>query len=142
MDAERFQQAQELLADAMELPPEERSTFLSARCGGDARLRAEVESLLRSADEAEAFFGDLRERVGGGETALDEAAGVGAGKIQEVLESAIGERYRVESLLARGGMSLVFLAVDRKHGRRVAIKAIHRRADAELGPRFEREIRI
>lgn len=143
MNAERFRQAQEILADAMERRPEERATFVSARCGGDARLRMEVESLLEAADEAEAFFGDLQERVGGsGEAAVDEATGMGSGTIQATLESAIGERYRVESLLARGGMGLVFLAVDRKHGRRVAIKAIHRRADAELGSRFEREIRI
>jgi TolB-like protein/Tfp pilus assembly protein PilF len=139
VDPQRFLRAQELFADAMERPVEERAAFVANRCGGDGALRSEVESLLRVAQGAEAFFGDLRERIDAGDA---ESTAESAEGIRAELEAAIGARYRMESLLARGGMGLVFLAVDLKHGRRVAIKTIHPRGDADLGPRFQREIRI
>jgi len=142
-DPRQFLRAQELFADAMERPADERATFVAERCGGDPALRAEVESLLRVAQGAEAFFGDLRERIDVGDTAGDsEGAAASVEAVQAELESALGDRYRVEALLDRGGMGLVFLAVDLKHGRRVAIKTIHPKGDPDLGPRFQREIRI
>jgi len=143
VDPDLFQRAQALFADAMERPVEERAGYVADQCGGDRALRSEVESLLRVAQGAEAFFGDLQERMGVGGTAGDpEGAAASVEAIQAELESALGDRYRVESLLDRGGMGLVFLAVDLKHGRRVAIKTIQAKGDSDLGPRFQREIRI
>jgi serine/threonine-protein kinase len=56
---------------------------------------------------------------------------------------ALGRRYAVERELGRGGMGTVYLALDRKHGRRVAIKVLPPDLAAALGPeRFLREIRI
>jgi len=53
-----------------------------------------------------------------------------------------GERYRLLYKLGRGGMGEVWLGVDRKLGRRVAVKLM--RADTTMDPsaaaRFEREI--
>jgi serine/threonine protein kinase/tetratricopeptide (TPR) repeat protein len=148
MDSERWQQIQELLADALERPEGERAGLLTERCGGDSELRAEVESLLRVSDGAEAFFGDLQERVvargdtdGTHEPDTRRAPRTAEG-VQAALESAIGERYRIEELLDQGGMGLVFRAVDVKHGRRVAIKTLQPEPSFDLTPRFEREIRI
>ena len=47
MRAEQFQRAKEILAGALEHPPESRDAYLRDTCGDDADLRAEVESLLR-----------------------------------------------------------------------------------------------
>jgi len=57
--------------------------------------------------------------------------------------AALGRRYAIEGELGRGGMATVYLAVDRKHGRRVAVKVLPPEVAAALGPeRFLREIEI
>src|SRR5687767_3196031 len=57
--------------------------------------------------------------------------------------ATVGERYRLLKLLGRGGMGLVFEAVDRD-GRRFAIKfaADVVKARERLAVRFEREAEI
>ncbi len=52
--------------------------------------------------------------------------------------------YRVESLLGRGGMSVVYLAEDRRLGRRVAIKVLapELAADDSFRTRFTRESQL
>src|SRR5689334_10544700 len=51
--------------------------------------------------------------------------------------------YAIERELGRGGMATVYLAHDKKHDRKVAIKILHGDLAAMLGPeRFLREIRF
>ncbi|MFN0181279.1 MAG: protein kinase domain-containing protein [Gemmatimonadales bacterium] len=55
----------------------------------------------------------------------------------------VGSRYQLERELGRGGMAIVYQAVDRKHNRRVAVKVFHRHVAEALGAdRFHREIAI
>jgi len=57
--------------------------------------------------------------------------------------TALAERYRIDSLLGRGGMATVYSAEDLKHGRRVAVKIVDPAVSMALGPeRFLREIRV
>jgi eukaryotic-like serine/threonine-protein kinase len=57
------------------------------------------------------------------------------------LQSAVGDRYRIERELGRGGMATVYLAQDLSLHRQVALKVLHPEIAAVLGPsRFEREI--
>ena len=59
------------------------------------------------------------------------------------LDAALGDRYHVEHEVGRGGMAIVFLAEDRKHRRRVAIKVLKPELAPVLGAdRFLREIEI
>jgi serine/threonine-protein kinase len=56
----------------------------------------------------------------------------------------IGERYRVEQVVARGGMATVYLAMDIRLERRVALKIIHPHlaSDSSFREKFIREARI
>jgi eukaryotic-like serine/threonine-protein kinase len=59
------------------------------------------------------------------------------------LNSAIGDRYRIEREIGRGGMAVVYLADDLRHRRKVAIKFIQPELAQAVGPaRFLREIEI
>ena len=57
--------------------------------------------------------------------------------------SALADRYAVERELGRGGMATVYLAEDKKHGRKVAIKVLRPGLAVSLGAeRFLQEIGI
>ena len=54
------------------------------------------------------------------------------------------DEYRVEALVARGGMASIFRAVDTRTGRQVALKIPHPEAECDVAHygRFQREARI
>ena len=56
----------------------------------------------------------------------------------------LGERYRLDQLIGRGGMAAVWSATDTVLGRRVAVKRLHAGllADEEHAERFRREARL
>ncbi len=57
------------------------------------------------------------------------------------LQQALADRYRIERELGRGGFATVFLAIDLKHQREVALKVLHPELALALGSqRFLREI--
>ncbi len=59
------------------------------------------------------------------------------------LSAALPDRYGIIRELGQGGMATVFLAEDRKHSRKVAIKVLKPELASGLGPeRFLREIEI
>jgi TolB-like protein len=63
--------------------------------------------------------------------------------VLEQLREALGDRYDVERLVGEGGMATVFLAQDRRHGRRVAIKTLRAELAISIGAdRFLREIHL
>ncbi|MEX2156990.1 MAG: protein kinase [Gemmatimonadales bacterium] len=59
------------------------------------------------------------------------------------IAAVLADRYTVERELGRGGMATVYLAEEKKHGRKVAIKVLRPEITASLGTeRFLREIGI
>ena len=63
--------------------------------------------------------------------------------LQEQLQAALGQAYRVEREIGVGGMSTVFAGVETSLGRRVAIKVLQPELVAELSiDRFAREVRL
>lgn len=59
------------------------------------------------------------------------------------LNDALGDAYAIEREIGRGGMATVYLAEDRKHHRKVAVKVLRPELAATLGPeRFLREIEV
>ena len=71
----------------------------------------------------------------------DDVASAGASQYN-TLSSALADRYRLERQLGAGGMATVYLALDLKHDRRVAVKVLHPDLAATLGAeRFLAEIK-
>jgi serine/threonine-protein kinase len=63
-------------------------------------------------------------------------------EIIERLKAALADRYRIERELGQGGMAMVYLADDLKHGRKVAVKVLRPELAAVLGAeRFVVEIK-
>src|SRR6266702_6671197 len=64
-------------------------------------------------------------------------------RVREALSAALGDRYRIERVLGRGGMATVYVAEDLRHSRQVAIKVLRADVAAAIGAeRFLREIAI
>ena len=68
----------------------------------------------------------------GGDTPPRRAREAPAGS-SATLGAVLAGQYAVEREIGRGGMATVWLAVERKHGRKVAIKVLHPDLAASLG---------
>ena len=129
LDATGWRRVEELFAVVVERPPEERGAFLDSACGGDRELREELESLLAH-DRADSFLAS---------PAVEEAARVVASDGAAGLVGRRLGRFEVVERLGAGGMGEVYLALDPKLERPVALKLLHR--DVALDPERTRGFR-
>jgi len=64
-------------------------------------------------------------------------------ELRSRLEAGLSGRYTLERELGQGGMAIVYLARDLRHGRSVALKVLNPEISAEIGAeRFLREIKM
>ncbi|UCD74418.1 MAG: hypothetical protein JSV91_11575 [Phycisphaerales bacterium] len=88
--------ARELFFAAIDIPTERRDDFLTERCGGDEKLRAEVESLLeRGAETGEFMDAPVLPPRPAGTTVSTASA--------HVPEQIV--RYHIKRLIGSGGMA-------------------------------------
>jgi len=126
----RWNRLSNLFDQALELPEEARANWLESACADDPALRAEVFAMLKAHQ--------LRQGILESDVITDTRA-----VLQETVSEALADRYDVERLLGEGGMASVFLAHEKKHGRRVVIKVLKPQIAARYGvDRFLREVRI
>jgi serine/threonine protein kinase len=133
MTPERWQQVKSIFNSAMNYRPEERSSFISQACSGDEALRSEVESLIASHERSGSFID---------EPALAAAAAFIANEAELQPGRTIGS-YEILSFISRGGMGEVYLAEDKRLGRKVALKRLPSSfiKDNDRLRRFEQEAR-
>src|SRR5262245_27726769 len=138
MDAKRWGQIKEIYDHAIDLCGNEREGFLVEACGDDADLRREVESLLAAHAEAGTFLQSPAVEVAAREIVADEIISPEPQLIGRELAN-----YRIVSLLGRGGMGEVYLALDRRLSRNVALKLLPMQfaGDKRRVLRFEQEAR-
>ncbi len=133
-----YQRAEELLdrlCDPDTAPnAEARAAWLARETGGDSDLLARVEALLRAQESAGAFLET---------SALVEIAREATGAAGSIAPGQRIGSFRIVSLLASGGMGEVYLAIDERLGREVALKLLPamRLADPERVRAFRREAR-
>jgi len=135
MTPERWQSVKEVLHQALELQPHERSTFLERACSSDPTLRHEVDNLL--AEEVSAGF---LEPVSSEADAEEPPSKRDDSDDLHLVGSAVSH-YRVLHKLGRGGMGVVYEAEDLKLHRHVALKFLPQAVadDPTALRRFERE---
>ena len=132
MTPERWQQVKQIFNSAISYSPEERSSFISQACSGDEDLRSEVESLIASHERTGSF--------------IDEPAFEAAAFLANEAELQPGRTlgsYEILSFISRGGMGEVYLAEDKRLGRKVALKRLPSTfvKDNDRLRRFEQEAR-
>ncbi|MEM8485325.1 MAG: serine/threonine-protein kinase [Bacteroidota bacterium] len=135
MDANRWQQLENLFISALTLEGKEQAEFLDKACGDDAALRHELESMLHVDQDSVAFA--LENKL------LNEEAPAQS-RAADLIGSRIGP-YRLEELLGEGGMGEVYLAQrnDGQYDQKVALKLVrpgYRSADLFRRFRMERQV--
>ncbi|MDX2044927.1 MAG: protein kinase [Acidobacteriota bacterium] len=113
MTPEQFHKLSGLYHAALDLEPGRRESFLLEHCQGDDVLRKEVEQLLAANNEAGAF--------------LNEPAINPDINVEEPDTAMIGRvfgHYQIISHLGAGGMGEVYLAMDEKLSRKIALKLL------------------
>ncbi len=137
-------QAKSIFGKALEIGAvAERAAYLDQACGGDAALRAEVDSLLAALEGAGDF---LRQPAAAPGATVDPepASDQGEPKRDPVTAEAVGSRvgpYKLLQPLGEGGMGAVWVAEQTEPvKRRVALKVIKPGMDsAQVLRRFEAE---
>src|SRR5262245_49921332 len=134
MTPARWQKVKEIFQAALDLAPAERSAFVSKACSDDEAVRNEVESLISSNDRTGKFIDA---------PAYEDAAQLFAVDRTELKPGQMIESYEIVSFISRGGMGEVYLAHDKRLGRRVALKLLPSGVtkDSNRLRRFEQEAR-
>jgi len=137
MNTDRWLKVREVLDHAISLPAGKRNEYLDKTCAGDPALRTEVDSLLRSHEQAGDEF--LNSPV----VDLKSFAAEAEGK-PSFIDRKIGV-YKIIAQIGHGGMGEVYRAirVDGQYDKEVAIKLVRVGLDTPyMVERFRHERQI
>jgi hypothetical protein len=137
MTVESWERVKDILHQAMQLAPEQRSGFLDEACVSDAALREEVESLLLADEDLYPGFlqsSPLAGKLDADANGFGNSGALAAGQI-------FAERFQLVRKLGEGGMGQVWLAEQTSPVKRqVALKLIKAGMyDGSVVQRFQSE---
>ncbi|HET6976201.1 MAG TPA: protein kinase [Pyrinomonadaceae bacterium] len=137
MDKDRWAKVESIYHAALEHKPEERAAFVSNECAGDRELESEVESLLQFDGQADAFMQTSALNVAAKTLAASQVTSEQEPKIEDI------GPYHFLKLIGEGGTGNVYLAVDTRLDRKVAIKilSVDFTEDVDRVSRFKQEAR-
>ncbi len=150
-DSQRWEHILTIADRVLDLPDDSRQSFIEITCGQNEELRSDVAKFLASCEEAEKRGGILST------SATDFAAPMVADTLSKEasyeierreilcrrLGEELGDKYDLIREIGRGGAATVFLALDKRHERHVAIKVLDQTNGSTMNvERFLAEVRV
>ena len=132
---------EKIVDQALELPFEERESFIREKCQNDSHLSKRVLNYLQSIQQSTSFFSKADKALS---SVINTSTSNKSGFTSKLIGSVI-DKYEIVDLISHGGMGSVFLAqrMDGVYEQTVALKIVrHGMETPENICRFEKEREI
>jgi tetratricopeptide (TPR) repeat protein len=140
MTTHSWQHLQSLFRDVIERPADEREAYMAQRCGGNEAVARELRNLIAAHEQAGAFMAAPAWQTAG--TPAPEPRADDQLEGASLLGRTIGQ-YRLEKVIASGGMGIVFQAAQEHPHRTVALKVMRSGLPSRAAlRRFEFEVEV